>query len=121
MDMGIWVVGTSHQPFTRGSSTEKKKIQKKNCYWQKSSLCDRSILHSLASDIAVFHGNDMFSILVLSTKKRYSNLLSKVFFFQKICFKVKVLKMLKISTDYNIKTCRTRKLGTILKITSIVY
>ena len=29
MDMGIWVVGTSHQPFTRGSSTEKKNPEKK--------------------------------------------------------------------------------------------
>ena len=29
MDMGIWVVGTSHQPLTRGSSTEKKKSRKK--------------------------------------------------------------------------------------------
>ena len=35
--------------------------------------------------------NVAFSILVLSTKKLYSSFLKKVFVFQKICFKVKVL------------------------------
>ena len=33
-----------------------------------------------------------FSILVLPTKKRYHGFLKKVFAFQKICFKVKVLE-----------------------------
>ena len=32
-----------------------------------------------------------FSILVVSAKKRYSSFLKKLFVFQKICFKVKVL------------------------------
>ena len=45
--------------------------------------------------MTVLYGNDAFSILVLSTKKRYSSFLKKVFVFQKICFKVKVLKMFK--------------------------
>ena len=39
-----------------------------------------------------------------------------VFIFQKICFKVKVLKTFKISTDCHIKTCRSLKERTILKI-----
>ena len=39
-----------------------------------------------------------------------------VFVFQKICFKVKVLKTFKISTDCHVKTCRYLKERTILKI-----
>ena len=42
-----------------------------------------------ASDMAVLFGNNAFSILVLSTKKRYSSFLKKALVFQKICFKVK--------------------------------
>ena len=34
-----------------------------------------------------------------STKKRYSNFLKKVFVFQKTCFKFKVLKTFKISSE----------------------
>ena len=47
----------------------------------------------------VLYGNDAFSILVLSIKKPYSSFLEKAFVFQKICFKVIVLKTFKISTD----------------------
>ena len=68
--------------------------------------------------MAVLYGNDAFSILVLPTKKQYSSFLKKVFVFQKICFKVKVLKMFKISTDCHIKTCRSHKQRAILKIPS---
>ena len=39
----------------------------------------------------------------------YSSLLKKVFVFQKIYFKVKVMKTFKISTDCHIKTCRSLK------------
>ena len=53
--------------------------------------------------MAVLYGN-AFSILVLATKKRYSSFLKKVFAFQKVYFKVKVLKTLKIFTDFPIKT-----------------
>ena len=34
---------------------------------------------TLASDRAVLNGNDVLSILVASTKKRYSSVLKKVF------------------------------------------
>ena len=54
--------------------------------------------------MAVFYENDAFSILVRSTKKRYPSFLNKVVVLYKICFKVKVLKMLKIFTDRHIKT-----------------
>ena len=47
----------------------------------------------------VLYGHDAFSILVLSSKTRYSSFWKKIFTFEKISFKVKVLKVLKISTD----------------------
>ena len=62
-----------------------------------------------AFDRAVLNGNDVLSILVVSTKKRYSSFLKKVFVFQKICFKVKVLKTFETFTDCHIKTCRSLK------------
>ena len=46
---------------------------------------------TLTSDRAVLNGDDVFSILVVSTKKPFSSFLKKVLAFQKICFKVKVL------------------------------
>ena len=69
--------------------------------------------------MAVLYGNDVFSILVRPTKKRYSSLLKKVFVFLKICFKVKVLKMFKIFTDRHIKI--SLKWRAILKIPSTVF
>ena len=53
----------------------------------------------MASDRVFLYGNRAVLILVLSTKKHYFSFLKKVFIFQKIYFKVKVLKTLKISTD----------------------
>ena len=76
---------------------------------------------TLASDMTVLYENDAFSVLVLSTKKRYSNFLKKVFVFQKTSFKVKVLKMFKISSNCHIKTCPSLKRRTILKIPSTVF
>ena len=55
------------------------------------------------------------SILVLSTKKRCSSFLKGVCVFQKIYFKVKVLKSFKISSDC-IKAYRSLKWRTVLKI-----
>ena len=57
----------------------------------------------MASDRAVLHGNDVFSILVVSSKKQYSSYLKKVFVFQKICLKVKVLKTFESFTDCHVK------------------
>ena len=75
--------------------------------------------HSICPNIFWYgslYGNDAFSILVLSTKNWYSSFLKKVFVFQIFYFKVKVLKMLKISTDCHIKTCWSLKQRPILKI-----
>ena len=94
---------------------------------QNSVLCNRFILYSLFSvltlafDMAVLYGNDAFSILVLSTKKRYFSSLKKVFVFQKIFFKIRVLKSFKMSTDCHVKTCRSLKRRAILKIPITVF
>ena len=79
-----------------------------------------SIVITMASDMAVLYGNDAYSILVLSSKKQYSSFLIKVFIFQKIYFKVTVLKTFKVFTDCHIKTCRSLKRGSILKIPIII-
>ena len=58
----------------------------------------------------------MLSVLVLSTKKGYSSFLKSVYVFQKIYFKVKVLKSFKIPSDCHIKACISLKWRAILKI-----
>ena len=63
----------------------------------------------------------MLSILVLSTKKRYSIFLKSACIFQKIHFKVKVLKSFKIFSDCHIKVCRSLKWRAILKIPSTFF
>ena len=125
----IWIVGTSNQLFTRGSETETKFSKKIwSIYWENSVLCDWSILYSpilfaltLVLDIAVLYRKDAFSILVLSTKKGYSSFSNKVLVFQKLCFKVKVLKTFTISSDCHIKTYWSLKRRDILKIPSTVF
>ena len=57
--------------------------------------------------------------LVVSTKKWCSSFLEKVFVFQKICFKAKVLKTFETFTDCHMKACRSLKWRAILKILSI--
>ena len=71
--------------------------------------------------MAVLYGNNAFSILVLSTKKRDSSFLKKVFVFQKIYFKVEVLKTFKIFTNFHIKTCQSVTRRAILKIPRTVF
>ena len=71
--------------------------------------------------MSVLHCNDAFSILVLSIKIRYSSFLKKIFVFWKICFKIKVLKTFKISTDCDIKTCQSLKRMAILKTPSTFF
>ena len=64
---------------------------------------------------------DVFSILVVSAKKRYSSFLEKVFVFLNVWIKVNVLKTSKTSTDCEIKTCRSLKRRAILKIPRTVF
>ena len=78
---------------------------------------------TLASYRAVLYKNVLLSILLLSTKKQcwYSSILKRVCIFQKICFKVKVLKTFKISSVCHIKTCRSLKRRAILKIPIMLF
>ena len=76
---------------------------------------------TLASDVIVLYENSAFSILALSTKKRYSSFLKKVFVFQKTCFKIKVLKTFKTFSDCHIKTCRSLPQTAISKFTCTTF
>ena len=51
--------------------------------------------------------NNLLFILVISPKRRYSSFLKMVFVFQKISFKVKVLRMFKMFIYCHITTCRS--------------
>ena len=82
-----------------------------SCLYYNSMIC-----LNITSDMVVLYENDALSILVLSTKKRYSSFLKKGFIFEKIDFKVKLLTTLKISTDCHIKTCWSLKRRGIFKI-----
>ena len=75
----------------------------------------------LASDRSDLYRNFALTIVVLSTKKLYPSFLKTVYVFQNICFKVKVLKMFKITSDWHIKTCRPLKWRANLKIPSIIF
>ena len=103
----------------------KQNFQKNKAVTDKTPLFVIGLLHlfilTLGSDKAVLNGNDAFLILVLSTKKLYPSMLKEVFVFQKICFKFKIFKMFKISSDCHIKTCRSLKRRAILKISSIGF
>ena len=75
----------------------------------------------MSSDRAILYEYVAFLIFILSTKKRYSSFLKKVFVSQEICFKVKALNTFKISSDCHIKTCWTLKRRAIFKITSTIF
>ena len=85
------------------------------------TLVSARMLMFLVFDRAVLERNDGFSISVVSTKIWSSGFLKKVFVFQKICFKVNVLKALETFTGFHIKTCRSLKRRAILKIHSTVF
>ena len=123
MNMDIQMVGTSNQLYIRGSSTETKFSKKESTELLAKLHFVLPILFvlTLASDRAVLYGNVMLSVLVLSTKKQYSSFLKRVCVFQKIYFKVKVLKSFKISSDCHIKACRSLKWRAILKIPSTIF
>ena len=76
-------------------------------------------------NIGFWYGSFVWKWCVLNVSifslKTVLQFFKKVFVFQKICFKVKVLKTFKISTDFRIKTCRSLKWRAILKISSAVF
>ena len=59
--------------------------------------------YTLNFDKKVLYGKVALSIIVRSTKNRYSNFLKKVLNFQKVSLKLRVLKTLKNSSDSHIK------------------
>ena len=122
MNIGIWVIGIYNNSLKKVLKM-KQNFRENKVATGKTSFFVLIILFvlTLTFDMALLYGNDVFSILALSTKKRYSSFLKKVFVFQKMCFKVKVLKTFKISTGCHIKTCRSLKRRAILKIRRPVF
>ena len=110
--MDIWLLVHQFNPFQEVLKLQKN-FPKNRVVTDKTPLFDFvvAILFVLimVSDRAVVNGNDVFSVSVVPTKKRYSSCSKKVFVFQKICFKVKVLKSFETFTDCHIKTCRSFK------------
>ena len=70
---------------------------------------------------AVWYRNVAFSIIVLSSKKRHSSFLKKDLFFQKTCLKAKVIRTLKIPSDYRVKICRSLERKAILKVSLVPF
>ena len=101
--MDIWVVDTSNRLFIRGSKTEtkfskKKIINDKTRFFVIGPFCTHhSICLKIGSDMEVLYGNDAFSMLVVSTEKRYSSFLKKVLFPRISISKLKHCKRLKFA------------------------
>ena len=93
------MVGTSNQLYIRGSSTETKFSKKESTELLAKLHFVLPILFALtlASDRAVLYGNVMLSVLVLSTKQRYSSLLKRVCVFLKFISKFKYRNRSKFS------------------------
>ena len=84
-----------------------------NCKWRDVNLKTLKDTHkekAFSNKTPTLPKSLNMNILVVatsrSTQKRYSSFLNKVFVFQKICFKFKVMKTLKKSSDCHVKTCR---------------
>ena len=102
--MNIWVFNIK-LTLLRGPKTGTnfpKKIEqllaKLHSLWQVHFVVAILFVLTFASDRAVLNGN-VFLILAVSTKKQYSSFFIKVFVFQKVCFKIKVLKTCETFTD----------------------
>ena len=114
MNLGIWVNDTFmlYKRLLYWNNTFKKKNNK--VITGKTPLFvigPFRTAHSICLDIKFWQGNFVWKCYVsnLSTFnwKAVPQFFAKAFAFQKICFKVKALKTLKISADYHIKTCRS--------------
>ena len=115
MKMDIWVIRTLNQ---LSIFTLKLNYSKNIVIRDKPSVSVLCTPHfavlTLAFYRSVFYENITFSIIVLSTKRRYSSFL--FFVFQKTFFKVKALNIFKASTDCQIKKCWSLKQRAVLKI-----
>ena len=127
--LGGWYVKST--PYTRFLNWKKKRNRKSRVVTDKTlNLTMICVVHfvyptlvvsTLAPDGAVLYGNITFLILVLSTEKRWSTFLKRVYDFQKICFKVEVLKTFKTASDCHVKRYWFRKRRAILKIHCPVF
>ena len=101
MNMDIWVVGSSSQFFIRLPNLSiffkkiKQLLEKLHSLWLIYFVLPILFVVTFASDKENLYEDIAFSILVLSTMKRF--FLKKVFIFQKICFKVKYWKRSKVT------------------------
>ena len=124
MIMDIWVVSTSNQLFTQGSLPETKfrkckVVTGKISFFVIGAFCTS---HSICLNIAFWEIRFVWTCCVFKLSTfNLSTFLKRVCLFHKICFKIKVLKMLKISSDCDIKTCQFLKRRAILKIPSTVF
>ena len=116
-------IGTLSEVFKLKQNFQKHKVVPgKTPFSVIAPICSpHSICLTLASDRAVLCGNIALSILVITTKRRYSSFLKKVFVFQNICLKIKVLKAFKIFSNCSKKTCWSLKRRAILKISSTLF
>ena len=72
--------------------------------------------------MAVLYGNDALSDdECFRLKSGTPVFMKKVFVFQSICFKVKILKTFKISSYCHIKACRSLKWRAILKVPNTAF
>ena len=118
MNMDIWLAGTLNQLFMKGFYTQIKFSKKIKWLVVKlfvigpfCTICIPNLsLLTLAFDRVVLFGSFAFSIVVLSTKKRYSIFLRKVFVLKEICFRAKVMKMFKIFIEYFLLTFKMKPL-----------
>ena len=118
MNVDIWLAGTLNQFFMKGFYTQIKFSKKIKWLVVKlfvidpfCTICIPNLsLLTLAFDRAVLFGSFAFSIVVLSTKKRYSIFLRKVFILKEICFRAKVIKMFKIFNEYFLLTFKMKPL-----------
>ena len=96
-NMDICVVGTSNE--LKQIFQKTKVVTGKTLFFvMVHFILPVLFVSTLTFDRAVLYGNITFSILVLSTKRRSSIFWEKLFVFQNICLKVKVLKTFKISS-----------------------
>ena len=120
--MGICFVGISNQLFIRGSD-KNKVVTGKTSFFVIGAFCAH---HFICLNIWLLIWQFCMEVMRFQSqwfqlKNGTPVLLKNVFVFQKICFKVKVLKTFKIFIDCHIKTYQSLKRKAILKIPSTVF
>ena len=101
-------------------------MKEESGYWQNFVLCDGSILYSPFYLSQHWLLTEQFCKEMLccqsyyfQLKKWYSGFLKSVCIFQKIYFKVKILKLFKMSSDCHVKASWSLKWRAILKIPNL--